>query len=376
MKRLPRIFFAALFILLTACGTVPTTAVITPAPPQTEVFIPTDTESIENTPVLPEIAEAPLCTTADCIQPTSTEPPPLQMVLPTPGAEPVSAWRPPLYPVPWAISPNDHFYFTRPIAADVVNWPLEDYRYGGIFAGTNMVHTGIDIPAKYGTPVIAAGSGMVVWAGWGLYSGAAQNKKDPYGQAVVIRHDFGYNGLTLYSVYAHLSEIDVSRGQWVKDGEQVGLVGTTGFTTGPHLHFEIRIGENDYFTTRNPELWLAPPQGWGILVGRVMNSGGLTLKNQLVVVESLENGQRWRIRTYGPEAVHSDEYYRENLVLSDLPAGRYLIYLPTYSSWLQYEVEIHPGEITYFTMKGYHGFTNKIPPMPGMESLTPTPKSR
>jgi len=76
---------------------------------------------------------------------------PFQFVLPTPGAEPVSGWRPPLYPVPWAVSAYDHFYFTRPIAADNVNWPLAEYRYGGTFFAPNVVHTGVDIDAEEGT---------------------------------------------------------------------------------------------------------------------------------------------------------------------------------------------------------------------------------
>ena len=78
-------------------------------------------------------------------------PSPLRFDLPTPGAEPVSGWRPPLYPLPWAVSPYDHFYFARPIAADNVNWPLAEYRYGGIFFD-NVVHTGVDIPDDEGTP--------------------------------------------------------------------------------------------------------------------------------------------------------------------------------------------------------------------------------
>ena len=129
---------------------------------------------------------------------TST-PPPLRFDLPTPGAEPVSSWRPPLYPVPWAVSPFDHFYFARPIGADNVNWPLADYRYGGIFFA-NIVHTGVDIPDDKGTPILAAGPGTVVWAGWGLFTEAPLNQDDPYGQAVAIRHDFGYRVQQLYTV--------------------------------------------------------------------------------------------------------------------------------------------------------------------------------
>ena len=76
---------------------------------------------------------------------------PFRFFLPTPGAEPVSGWRPPLYPVPWAVSAYDHFYFTRPIAADNINWPLAEYRYGGVFFAPNIVHTGVDIDAEEGT---------------------------------------------------------------------------------------------------------------------------------------------------------------------------------------------------------------------------------
>ncbi|NMC79962.1 MAG: M23 family metallopeptidase [Chloroflexi bacterium] len=116
-----------------------------------------------------------------------------RFTFPTPGPEPVSLWRPPLYPAPWALGPFDHFYFSRPIAADEVNWPLADYRYGGIFFGVDIVHTGVDITAPRGTPVLAAGPGKVVWAGYGLYLGN-NNPGDPYGLAVTIRHDFGYQG--------------------------------------------------------------------------------------------------------------------------------------------------------------------------------------
>ena len=91
-------------------------------------------------------------------------PDPLRFVFPDTGPAPVSAWRPPLYPIPWAPTPYDHFYFARPIAADEVNWPLWDYRYGGTFF-ENVVHTGVDIPAPQGTPVLAAGSGKVIQAG-------------------------------------------------------------------------------------------------------------------------------------------------------------------------------------------------------------------
>jgi len=154
-------------------------------------------------------------------------PEPFQFSLPTPGAEPITNWRPPLYPVPWAISPYDHFFFTRPIAADQTNWPIADYRYGGVFFGWGIVHTGVDIPSPEGTPIMAAGPGTVVWTGWGLFRETPGDQSDPYGLAVAIRHDFGYKDQQLYTIYAHMSEMNVIVGQHVEAGEVIGFVGST-----------------------------------------------------------------------------------------------------------------------------------------------------
>ena len=226
----------------------------------------------------------------------------LNFTFPTPVSEAVSLWRPPLLEAPWALSPFDHFYFSRPIAADEINWPLPNYRYGGIFFGTDIVHTGIDIPAPKGTPVLAAGKGKVIWVGYGLFYGT-DNPDDPYGLAVSIEHDFGYKGKKLYSIYAHLDRIDVINGQHVETGTQLGIVGVTGKTTGPHLHFEVRIEENSFYTTRNPELWIAPPQGWGVLVGDFRNSNGSFLTEHVVRIKSISTGRKWQVITYGPTTV-------------------------------------------------------------------------
>lgn len=332
----------------------------------------TDSAATTPTPVIVMGAEA---IAQEGVPPpaTPTSLPPLRFTIPTPGAEPVSDWRPPLYPVPWAISPNDHFYFVRPIAANEINWPLASYRYGGMFFG-NVVHTGIDIPTGKGTPIVAAGAGTVVWADWGFFSGWNENKNDPYGQAVAISHDFGYEGQPLYTVYAHMSRIDVTRGQWVQAGEQLGLVGDTGHTTGPHLHFEVRLGRNDFFDTYNPELWLAPPQGWGVLVGNVLDDKGTPLRHYQIRVQSYASSRLRTVRTYGPQVVNSDAYYQENLVLSDLPAGWYEIQIQYDGDEFRQQIEIFPGQISYFTFQGFEGFGVDLPKSPGMEALTPTPE--
>ncbi|MBM3702202.1 MAG: hypothetical protein FJW63_04280 [Actinobacteria bacterium] len=98
-------------------------------------------------------------------------------------------------------------------------------RYHPIF-GYNRFHSGIDIVASYGTLVKAADGGQVVQAG---YFGG-------YGYSVMLYHGGGFA-----TWYAHLSSINVSMGQFVQRGQVIGLVGSTGWTTGPHLHFEVRI---------------------------------------------------------------------------------------------------------------------------------------
>jgi len=85
-------------------------------------------------------------------------------------------------------------------------------------------HSGIDITAPQGSKVLATADGVVVLAGW----------YGDYGKTVIIRHPSGY--LTLYG---HLSHVDVKEGQKVKAGDVVGRVGSTGRSTGPHLHYEV-----------------------------------------------------------------------------------------------------------------------------------------
>ena len=90
-------------------------------------------------------------------------------------------------------------------------------------------HPGIDIAVDYGTPVYASAAGYVQQAGW--YGG--------YGKYIRLGHDFGYE-----TAYGHMSSLAVSAGSFVKKGEIIGYVGSTGYSTGPHLHFEIlKYGE-------------------------------------------------------------------------------------------------------------------------------------
>jgi murein DD-endopeptidase MepM/ murein hydrolase activator NlpD len=295
--------------------------------------------------------------------------PPLNLTFPTPGVEPISRWRNPLYPVPFALSQFDHFYFVRPIAVDQVNWPLADYRYGYIFPGTESVHTGVDIDAALHTPIIAAGDGKVTFAGFGLQNGNS-DPNDPYGMAVVIRHDFGLGNRQLSTVYAHMDRVDVVVGQRVNAGDQLGIVGETGFTTGPHVHFEVRLETNGSFTTRNPELWLSPPQGMGVLAGKLLNTNGSLLTSQDITVVSRATEISRIVTSYAYRTVTSDEYYRENVVLGSLDPGEYWIFVDYLGERYRTLINIYPGTISYFTFKGEKGFTVGPPNLPYPDSLT------
>ena len=333
---------------------------------------------IKNTPS-PEIAlPSAFPSPTAVINATATPADILNLRFPTPPQAPVSSWRPPLNDSPWALNPQDHFYFKRPIAADEVNWPLANYRYGATYFGVENIHTGIDIDATRGTPVLAAAPGEVVGAGYGLYLGNG-SPNDPYGLAVTIRHNFGYQGKYLYTVYAHMDEISAIKGQWVNTGDPIGFVGNTGNTTGPHLHFEVRLEENSYFWTRNPELWLTPPEGMGILVGTLRNTNGSYLTSQGVNVINRQTGQRWTIFSYGGTTVRSDDYYNENMVLSDLPAGEYEVIIDYLENTYRLTILIHPGAITYFSFRGAGGFNTDPPPTPEPEEWlnpTATPKKK
>jgi murein DD-endopeptidase MepM/ murein hydrolase activator NlpD len=105
-------------------------------------------------------------------------------------------------------------------------WPF----YGNISTYYGYGHAGIDIDGfgAYGATIVAAASGTVVLTSWDSWG---------YGYHIVIQHDDGSRTL-----YAHLSDIWVGQGQYVGQGSAIGALGSTGYSTGPHLHFEIHIG--------------------------------------------------------------------------------------------------------------------------------------
>jgi murein DD-endopeptidase MepM/ murein hydrolase activator NlpD len=109
-------------------------------------------------------------------------------------------------------------------------WPTTEHYLSGFDYSPETNHFGIDIAGQMGNPIFAADNGVVVYAGWNDYG---------YGEMIVIDHGSGWQTL-----YAHLSQVNVSCGQEVMKGDVIGLMGSTGKSTGPHLHFEMR--SDDY----------------------------------------------------------------------------------------------------------------------------------
>jgi murein DD-endopeptidase MepM/ murein hydrolase activator NlpD len=141
------------------------------------------------------------------------------------GADPGSC-QAPLVPGTWALPTIKNYNLTSGFGSRI--HPVR---------GTLDFHTGLDFAVPYGSPVFAGSDGVVRSTAWG----------GGYGNLVKIEH-----ADNVQTWYAHLSDFSVSPNQRVKAGEQIGSAGSTGSSTGPHLHFEVRVNG----TPRDPQPWL------------------------------------------------------------------------------------------------------------------------
>lgn len=147
-------------------------------------------------------------------------------------------------------APSEGYFPQTPQSVMGYIWPT----YGIVTSGfgqrlSGKIHTGIDIAGPIGTPIVAAASGVVVFAGWST---------EGYGNLVTIRHPDGS-----LSLYGHNDRILVRQGQQVELGQQIAQMGTTGNSSGPHLHFEIhpqgRVATNPraFLPTNQPPVSLS-----------------------------------------------------------------------------------------------------------------------
>lgn len=360
---LPPVLLCFVFLLwLTACqpSSTPTLATtptvdpkgtvaarlqqFTPIPTAEILFTPTQTLTLTSMPS----ATPPL---THPFEPSAawTMPPELTH---TPAAEIAVATSPPTATmgVPVTLRRVDHYRFRRPIERSdtLVDYGDKTYPYGGTQFGARDVHLGLDFFNVRHTPILAAADGQVIFADLDIDTLLGPTA-DYYGKAIVIQHNFtSPEGLPVFTLYGHLQEILVTAGQHVTEGETIATVGDAGVAIGPHLHFEVRVGDAfNYRTTRNPDLWIRPYPGFGTLAGRVTSTIGADIQGITILVRDTQRTRE--TYTYSGDRVNSNPAWDENFTLADLPAGGYDVIVSTSSgrSLFREAVTIRDGKTTW-----------------------------
>lgn len=323
-------------LLGTATPTPTTTATPTPIPSPTPTstatatptHLPTPSATATSTPGRKTVARLTdalvLARPTDTATPAGT-PTPTFTPSPTPTPVPRTVLAADLN-LPDPAQAEDHFWFTRPFTDAYATWGSYYYPFGTNSQGQYLWHHGIDIQNPMLTPILALGVGVVVRAGPDdqVPFGPSLNF---FGQAVLIRHDQTWDDLPVYTLYGHVSKVLVQEGQPVKAGDTIALVGQGGVALGPHLHVEVRVEGMTYEDTRNPDLWLKPDPGYGVIAGRVVDARGYLVPQQPIFLHrAAEPDRYWRQTfTYPDNRVKSDLEWGETFTFADVPAGPYLV---------------------------------------------------
>jgi murein DD-endopeptidase MepM/ murein hydrolase activator NlpD len=260
-------------------------------------------------------------------------------------------WNPPSLDVPLARHPYDHYWFIRPVSLAYTNTGLDYYPYGSNGPGNDLrVHHGIDLSNPIGVEVMAGGDGTVTMAGRGFVSD--EEEVAVYGNVVVIEHDLGYEGQPVYTLYAHMSAVLVEAGTHVSTGDVIGLIGATGQVSGPHVHFEVRVGEDRYRAVRNPDLWLAPFAETGVIAGNLRYENGRPALDVDISVVDFATGRTTQHGiSYASTTVSSDENWNENFVIPNVPVGRYLVTATSGGTSWSGEVTVLEGMTNWVDMQ-------------------------
>jgi murein DD-endopeptidase MepM/ murein hydrolase activator NlpD len=259
--------------------------------------------------------------------------------------------------VPLSLNANDHFWFMRPVDSSANSENLFYYTFGSNGPQDEWrVHHGVDMSNPVGEPIQAAADGTIVWAGPSVQSdaAAAMGIYLTYGNLVIIEHDFGYRGQHLWTLYAHMISVLVEEGQHVSAGEIIGLSGNTGDVSGPHVHMEVRMGQEDYYHVYNPLLWIAPYIGHGVVAGRVANADGTTVDDLIVTLTRrgrvIETTSTY-VAPYAPDKrswdVMSDPEWRENFVMGDIPEGTYDLSINIDGRIIRRSVTVRAGAVNF-----------------------------
>ncbi len=255
---------------------------------------------------------------------------------------------PSFWPVPEQAA-ESHFWLAKPLPGGGRLLYTEWLPYGYDAGGRYLLHNGIDAAEPQGTPLLAVDDGLVVVAG-DDYTKLYGWRCDWYGNLVVIELDRQWRGQPVYIVYGHVLEIEVEAGQRVERGEKVAEVGVGGAAKLPHLHFEVRVGTNEFGSTRNPLLWLEPPSTRGIIAGRLVDPEGRPWQGVTVTAvansDEAENKITWTYLDDSRHLIGPDEVLAENFVFGDLKPGNYDIYVVLQGETYRQAVEVKGGELT------------------------------
>lgn len=222
-------------------------------------------------------------------------------------------------------------------------WTDKTYPYGSTRGGTLQPHHGVEFAVPTGTVVSAVAPGTVRVAGPDDAI-AYGPQTDFYGNVVIIEHAASPSGLAVYTLYGHLSQVDVVVGQQVTAGQPIGLSGESGVAYGPHLHLEVREGSNSYFATRNPLLWLRPFDGTGVVTGRVTFANGQPAFEVPITLRRVDGPAPYAATTsYAQAPVNGDLTLEENFALDDIPAGYYEITAGVGDATVSQTLWVFPG---------------------------------
>ncbi len=322
-------FFGAIVFSLIAAPTILSVAFgPSPTPTHTATFTPTQTSTPTMTATF---TPTPLPTATF----TST---PLPTVTRTAAATRVAAATATRAPTRAVAL---HFMVGRPVPPNVAMIaPDPIYLYGTTRYGDLDVHHGEEFENPIGTPLYAVADGTVVVAGSDVQPICGDNGKTVcgrdtspdsggyYGKLVVIQLARDYQGQRVFALYGHMNQISVQKGDAVKQGSVIGNIGSSGVALGPHVHFEVRLGVNDYAHTRNPILWMTPLPGRGSLAGRYLDANDNPIRGAIVNFYRASGDFLFATETYSRDRwplVNDDDEIGENFAMGDLPVGEYLI---------------------------------------------------
>lgn len=241
-----------------------------------------------------------------------------------------------------------NFLFERPFSYQHNTYWSREYGYGSTRRGQLQIHHGLDFGNPSGVAILAVADGVVYYAGADTER-LFGPRPDFYGILVVIEHPYMYStGEKIYTLYGHMRHAAVYTGQEVKAGQVIGYVGATGVALGPHLHFEVRVGDPEsYDATRNPALWLKPYEGSGVVAGVLRDVYGNKLEG--IQLELQAPGNNHYTFSYTGTRVNGDNRLGENFVFADVNAGYYYLIVKGADGGLAHRqlIYVWAGQVTF-----------------------------